>query len=953
MVVEKLLLNIKLLKGNRRNLFPIIFSLALIMAVVTSVCIILDSNSDALFMATRRELSEEYRYHIKLEISFSANYLAFEMASLNQIIRNIEIQLNDTDLQNFLQGSWIEPGISSRNQNTTTWGDSHLLGNTYFFEDDKASVLETLLLPESRLPQNANETILMIPEREKNEYTINSNYSFSAIYPNSSFPLKIVGILPFFQSNQFPTRESYYEYLKQLRGITGINIGYRYGLITRKNDYSSLVKKIGISSSNPKKERRGYIEFFLLFNVDKLKAQDRGLYLSRLKLFKRNIQGLSWGEDYLERKLNDFQRLWETRFFEFLFLSLPVIIISLYFTNYVVDNTNFSRLKRNQSLFIRGFSLKQIFVLLVFEVGVSILGTLLLGGLLGVILSVFLISFMSTTTLLILNINNWFLYVLFISIMINGMVYGKIAGNIVRVYLGKDLPSFRKSEEVTIHSWALKMILFGIIIIAFSFIVNLLDIPKIFLPVLDIWVGLKEFTQYLVTISLVCLTIGLLFSLRFIFSSFVIFLSNSLWKRGNSLPTFALKNINRFRKSFSDTWLFLTLLVFYSFCLLTSHASANFHMIEQARFVVGADYRIGFPETKEAALTTFLTENLPSQSVFTKITVANMDFDAEWDDFGMISSSSSIALLGIDPETFFEVGYNHWQLEFTPSMAAFQKAILTNKSKVSVSKQFLFLQDLKIDSLYHLQLLAENFSAHFEYFIHPIANVTVVSSFKIYPLIARSPGDQAMIIHKDFLQGLEAISDEPSSIVKKHYFLINTDSEISPEVLQILKEDYLAEISWTSQEIMNMKVNRSWDQFIDSQQVVLLVSLVLACGCVLLLGMFQQNRRTREHALERALGVKKQEIFLVTLIESVFVIFTALIIGTCTGILYCIIYFSSQSILWLQKSGLYPPVILPFNAFIPYFIWFLIFVIISLIPSNIIQQRYSTGLLLKQYEQED
>ncbi len=944
--LDKIPLMAKIVKGNFKTIFLISLSLSFILTTVVSFCIILDSNNSSLFKITQRQLDENYEYHLKLEILYQQNYHSYQVATIDQILTDVNTHLDEFNMNKYLRGSWIDPRIAFFNHNASI---RFQYGHAYYYEDERGDKIKNFLVSGSRLPQHANETILVIRNDARTNYSLNSRYYFSSDSPtDSSFPLTVVGIILLKEYHQFPSREFYLNYIKDIRISTGINLGnHFYSLIVRKNDYSNLVKKIGESSLvNPSGfEERGSLEIYLFFNSYELNVFESYSYLERLKSFKENINGIYNYYDKLEHEIKIFHQYWFTLFLTFSLIAFPVFIISFYFTNFIVDNTNFTRLKRNESLIIRGISFRQILILYLLEAGVSFVFIIILGLLFGFFLSLFLIYFMNAASHLIININNWLIFLIIIALVSVGLVYGKYGRTIARVNFGEVVISFESNQDVQIHSWAFKAFLFGIVTFSLSILVIILDPPFWTLSSEDS-VIIDLIFYYSISISLMVMSIGLIFSLKPLFSLFVKKFSPYVWKKYNNILALALKNIKRYLRAFSNVWLFLTLLTFYSFLLITSYATTNHHLQEQAEFFTGADYRIGFTESNEAALTNFLIQNLSEKISFSKVVVANMFYKLEVGKYG---GEPDLNILGIDPENYFNVAYNHPQTKFTPSINKFQEKIQNNNFSVSVSRGFLQKEELSIGDTYSLNLLAKNLSWNIPEFYHPIANVTLISSFEKYPLIATYPKDRAMIMHQKFLEGLEKISDEPSSITKRHFLLLKCNEIISQGIFELLEEKFAAEVTSIDEELAKSKQDRSWAQYISSHQTIIIVALLLSFGCLINFGFLQENSRTREHAIERTLGLKRREILQVTLLEELIVTTLALASGICVGIVFSYIFFCYQSALW-KKAGLAPSGFLPIYDLFGYIIWYVVFMIISIIPSIIVHQRYDIGSLLKRYE---
>ncbi|MFW9856904.1 MAG: hypothetical protein ACFFFG_17780 [Candidatus Thorarchaeota archaeon] len=943
MILETKLL-LKVLKGNFRLYSTVIFSLTLIVTSIVSISIILDSNDEELFNVTKNALDESEEYHLRLDILYQQDYLAFEVSTLTQIVNDVQNRLTELGLDNYLSGFWIEPGIGFFNQNAST---SEIYGRAYYFEESNGLNIERLLQPGSRLPLNSNETILIVPADVEDNFITNTTYYFSALSPyDSLFSLKVVGILSVLKETQFPSRSAYIDYIANLRIETGLNISPEfYGLISQKSDYAHLLKDIGESSLEHPSELQGRkpVEFYLRFYVHFLKIGDIESYLGSLELLKERINSLNLVRDNLGESFTNFQRIKVVRFLEFVVTALPLILISLYFATFAANNTNYSRLKQYRTLAIRGMSFRQNLVLLFVEAVITLICILLVGLIFGISLSYFLITFFGAASSLVVHIENWFGYSAFTAIACVTFVYGKITRRISTVRQTRGMTTSLLDEPIPIRSWALKLLLIGLGTLVTALWIGNSDLPLWTLaPEAAIFIEILLYAS--IIIPLILFSIGLIFSMRMGFRYIVELLSQKLWRKHHNNLSLALKNLWRYQRAASDIWLLLTLLITYSFILMSSSASTELYMKEEGKFLAGADWRIGYPQNREAELIDFLSRNLPQNSLYTKITVSHMFYRQEVEEHGIILLD--VNLLGIDPDTFFEVAYTHPQVKFSPSIGDFREKLLSRNLSVSASRGFLQREKLALNDNYSLALLARNSTLSNPFYSHHITNVTITSSFEIYPLIASEKRDRALILHQGFLLGLDSISDDPSSMTTKYFLLIRSNAELPAQTIQTLEENYSAEVTSIEEEFNQLKLDGLWDLTQSSHQMIHGISLILTLGGFIIFGIFQQISRTKEHAIERVLGMLKREIYYVTLIERVFIVALALISGGTVGSLF----FGISTLAFASIgtfSGIRPGIIFPFADYVMYLLWFILFVMISLLPSIILQQKYDVGLLLK------
>ena len=122
---------------------------------------------------------------------------------------------------------------------------------------------------------------------------------------------------------------------------------------------------------------------------------------------------------------------------------------------------------------------------------------------------------------------------------------------------------------------------------------------------------------------------------------------------------------------------------------------------------------------------------------------------------------------------------------------------------------------------------------------------------------------------------------------------------------------------------------------------------------MIIYGIFQVSIRLRERAVERVLGLKKSEILQMTILEKMVILASAIFIGGVLGIIYSWIgTFWFLSNIGLGQQYYIPRILFPIDKYIIYIVLLIIFMIIAVIPSIYIQQRYDIGTLLKQADLE-
>ncbi len=956
-----MLLRVKLLKGNFTSLVLIILSLSLVIATVVSNGIILDSNNESMFELTQKNLAEEYIYHINLDIIFQRNRINFSVEQIDQIVMTLNDKLASVRLDTFIQSSWIqmENIFLSWNGSET---NNELIGYAYYYEPNKAQELETLLLPGGRLPLNSNETILALPNRQKTAYLTNTSLYISTINVNvtTAFPITVVGVLPFYEEEDFSSERDYFRYCAELDSKTGLNLALgqrshiKSFLITQKQDYNALTNRLELSYGDQSSEPLIYQHFILYyrFNTIALQAHDSLSYLERLKEFQdfvsKTYETNVHYSDF-EEEIEIFQVKWIQRFLENEIIAIPLILISLSLINAIINQVRVIQKNKTEALKIRGISFQQIFPLALLE-GILSFGLINgLGIILGVGITLPLVFFMNAAPKLVLAPSNWISYVLMISGLLTCIVFSKIIYQRYKLHSKSETLSLRQPEIVPIRSNPLKILLIGFLAYCFSFLLT--DLIKVqYLPITVY--TFEALISIVVTISTFFIFFGTIYSLRTLFLRFFHFLGALIWKTHPNMAGLALKNITRYAKSNSDLWLILTLLIAYTFVIQTYSSSIDHNFHQQAQFFTGADYRLTFQKSDEASIIDFLQHNMTELIAFTPVTHAHLEHNLRYDEYGEVARSSNMDLLGIESDTFFDVAYNHPQTNFYTSLTNFQTRIQNDPHSVSVSEGFLAQEGLTYEDSYSLQVMAYNYtpsSSRSEYYYLPVDDITISASFHIYPLIATISDSRAMILSRNILTQIETNTTyENSTFHFTHYFLLKSSSSLSTDDLHYLEEEFQVEITSSSEEYLEFKQRASWDQMLALQQGNVLVSLILAGSSLLIFRFFQLTTRTREHAIEYALGMKHNSVIQMILLEDGFIIIAAICGGVIAGLLFSIAIISGFSLAGSTR-GIHPYLILPITTFPWYLLWFILFLLLSIIPPIVVARKYDTGVLLKRY----
>ncbi len=204
-------------------------------------------------------------------------------------------------------------------------------------------------------------------------------------------------------------------------------------------------------------------------------------------------------------------------------------------------------------------------------------------------------------------------------------------------------------------------------------------------------------------------------------------------------------------------------------------------------------------------------------------------------------------------------------------------------------------------------------------------------------------------MERSVLLNIENIQDDFDEINLDYSFLIKSDVAISESMIDYLETKYSVEVTSFHDTINILKNRVDWDTTEKILDINTYFSILLATCSLIIYGIFQVSIRLREHAVEQVLGLKKSEIFQLTILEKLVILASAIFIGGIMGIIYAWIgtlWFLSNIVRLAHPY--YIRILFPIDKYLIYMALLLIFMIIAVIPSIYIQQRYEIGILLKQ-----
>ncbi len=947
-------MNLKIIRGNKYSIATIGITIGLLLSIVVTICITLDSNQESIFLATREHyLEAESVTHLDISIPYEQNLASFSLDKIDQIVSNVSSELHYFDLDSYLLNPFINPDVTiwfsdyrSLDINSGPYCDA------FYYSPDKADALKSLILPGGRLPRNESEIILIVPEDAQNLVQVNTTYNFSITrYEEvAPIPLNVVGIISRYDDRDFAEYKSFTQYIVGLKNATGLSLDHNnFNIISRKTDYPILLQNLVNQTNRPAKDfvNQEEVKIKYRFDIPNLRYTDLVEFSKKLPSFEKAIRMNYFGTRLkyrpISKSLENFQMKWYGYFGQFLSSSLPLVILAFWLANYVTNHVKHDRLKRYHTLFIRGVSLTHVVGLLGVELFFTFIFSSILGFLGGTILSLILIVFLNMAPTLVIYPENWGGIIMIVGFICVSIIYSKIILSTEKFYSSQTPPPLKERQKLVINPWGFKLLIGGIILYVLTLLQSELVDPQ-FIPLsLNTY---STIVSLMALFSIILTFIGVLFSLRMIFSYLCLKIGETRSFERNRVLSLAFRNISRYMRTYSDLWFFLTLIISSNILLLTLSTSTSHYYQSQSQFLVGADMRIDYFESEETALRQYLEENLPDSTIYTKITVAFMQYKIEHD--GASTSWRRIRLLVIDPETFFDVVYTHPQYQFTSSYPEVAALLQTNSTKVCVSEKFLQEEGLRVGESYPLSVV------EFEGPTHPLENVSIVSSYQLFPFINPKDRYQSMIIHQDLFAKAQNLTTTPGTILLTHSYMLNT--ALSFEIINSMEEIFNITVTSSEEEYRQLQLTHSWDQLISMQHSYFILSSILSIWGLLIFSLIQARQRRREHSIEQALGLRRQDLRNIIAVEKFFLLTLSVIGGYIVGILFASVYVFNSVILGTNASiidsfeGLSQYVILPVSFLLPYGTFYVIIMLISIIPIISVHYRYDVGVLLKQIE---
>ena len=100
-------MSLKIIRGSKYSIATIGITIGLLLSIVATICIILDSNQESIF-----NTSLETNLVVGLSVPYEQNPTSFSLDKIDQIVSNVSFELHSFDLDSYLLNPFINPGVT-------------------------------------------------------------------------------------------------------------------------------------------------------------------------------------------------------------------------------------------------------------------------------------------------------------------------------------------------------------------------------------------------------------------------------------------------------------------------------------------------------------------------------------------------------------------------------------------------------------------------------------------------------------------------------------------------------------------------------------------------------------------------------------------------------------------------------------------------------------------------
>jgi hypothetical protein len=547
-----------------------------------------------------------------------------------------------------------------------------------------------------------------------------------------------------------------------------------------------------------------------------------------------------------------------------LVFTIPTILLSLlilYFSNEYFANKRTNLLSFYYS---KGTSIQQLLFFIITEFAFSLVLAFILGLGLSIPLTMLMVrnpnlfGFQSTLAIefsSLLSIN--YLNILWIFLIV--IVLGSLAAlrNVKPVLaLAKDKENLDTEEDTIQNDSLWKKFYLDFLLLFIG--VGIIIVEKAFFQEY-IHDFITQFSSFFIGIIAIISAIALIL-IRFI-PNLISLLGNYFRTIFDGLFSFSIKLFNIRKKTYTRNVIAITVIVSYLLILVQTNATINQFSTEKAYFVVGADVRINLSDQSNLPV---LIDLLPSDVLYTEVTKIQMQNYLIGD---------LLVFYIIDPNTFLTAAY-------------FKGNFITNEPSEALSKLYQNLTILSNSEVANSNSweIGYNYSLTLTYGSSDRVSLTVVDYFDSWPFFFENGQQNEGIPFVIGKETSDVFIDNDTEV--DQFLLLNVPDNEYNQIVNYLENEVI-----TSNETL-VNINDGYSQFWEEPSWFLLntfsVTNFYVIGLLFLIISFinitiLEMNRDKEISLFIALGISRKQIFRLSLIEQLSILFTGLSFGYIIG----------------------------------------------------------------------
>ncbi len=363
--------------------------------------------------------------------------------------------------------------------------------------------------------------------------------------------------------------------------------------------------------------------------------------------------------------------------------------------------------------------------------------------------------------------------------------------------------------------------------------------------------------------------------------------SYKAWKKWGGLKSFAIRDLYRHRKLSSHGVIIgtisITLIILTIILPIISIENIGYY----SQYYTGSDIRITHSRTGSPA-TGFLTYLHTNYSNYISGTTAVFYW---YDD----ESPQKISILGVNPDDFLDAAYIPNTLGLSKDMKQIMEEFSQNQNTILLWEKTRQQFHLQIGDTIEIRVLKNS------RIIMSVLNLKIIGTFKYFPLLVsadleRSPTNYIVgVVNEnlktEFLKG--------TTLTFGYYYLIKAKNANAAKQLDTqLKIAYDDKIlrQWLGTTFKKDDItfyldrNQELQNFVFPSSMIALINLLVMYGGIVsltILSFFSflyLKERSLLTGIERALGMKKEQLFTLAFISNLIVLIFTLFLGTILGL---------------------------------------------------------------------